>query len=82
LVSHQRRGGNNRCQERRESLPVTVEAERLALHAWSVRNLPGAGQAALCPSGGGIRSAAYALKIFRGLARKKLLQKLHYVSTV
>ena len=25
-----------------------AEAERLALHAWSVRNLPGGGQAALC----------------------------------
>jgi len=50
-----------------------AEAERLALHAWSVRNLPGDGQAALCLSGGGIRSAAFALGILQGLARKNLL---------
>lgn len=59
-----------------------AEAERLALHAWSVRNLPGDGQAALCLSGGGIRSAAFALGILQGLARRNLLQQFHYLSTV
>ena len=59
-----------------------AEAERLALHAWLVRNLPGGGQAALCLSGGGIRSAAFALGILQGLARRNLLQKFHYLFTV
>jgi Patatin-like phospholipase len=56
------------------------EAERLALHAWSVRSLPD--QAALCLSGGGIRSAAFALGVLQGLARQKLLHQFHYLSTV
>ncbi|HEU0157196.1 MAG TPA: patatin-like phospholipase family protein, partial [Stellaceae bacterium] len=58
------------------------EAERLATHAWSAANLPGAGQAALCLSGGGIRSGAFALGMLQGLARKQLLPKFHYLSTV
>lgn len=56
------------------------EAERLALHAWSVRNLPD--QTALCLSGGGIRSAAFALGVLQGLARQNLLHQFHYLSTV
>lgn len=56
------------------------EAKRLALHAWSVRNLPD--QAALCLSGGGIRSAAFALGVLQGLARENLLHQFHYLSTV
>lgn len=39
-------------------------------------------QAALCLSGGGIRSAAFALGVMQGLARKGLLTKFHYLSTV
>ena len=59
------------------------EADRLALHAWSVQNLGnGAGQAALCLSGGGIRSAAFGLGILQGLARRGLLSQFHYLSTV
>ncbi len=37
---------------------------------------------ALCISGGGIRSATFALGILQGLARCGLLQKFHYLSTV
>ena len=40
------------------------------------------GQAALCLSGGGIRSAAFALGILQSLSRKKLLTQFHYLSTV
>ena len=37
---------------------------------------------ALCLSGGGIRSAAFALGIIQGLAKRDLLQKFDYLSTV
>jgi hypothetical protein len=40
------------------------------------------GQTALCLSGGGIRSAAFALGLMQGLARRGLLSKFHYLSTV
>jgi hypothetical protein len=39
-------------------------------------------QAALCLSGGGIRSATFSLGIIQGLARCGLLDKFHYLSTV
>jgi len=38
--------------------------------------------AALCLSGGGIRSATFALGVVQGLARHKLLDKFQYLSTV
>jgi hypothetical protein len=38
--------------------------------------------AALCLSGGGIRSAAFALGVLQGLARRGLLSRFHYLSTV
>lgn len=38
--------------------------------------------AALCLSGGGIRSAAFALGVMQGLARLGLLTRFHYLSTV
>ncbi|HYH20421.1 MAG TPA: patatin-like phospholipase family protein [Azospirillum sp.] len=38
--------------------------------------------AALCLSGGGIRSAAFALGVMQALACKGLLSKFHYLSTV
>ncbi len=40
------------------------------------------GQTALCLSGGGIRSAAFALGVMQGLARHGLLSQFHYLSTV
>src|SRR5688572_12485059 len=39
-------------------------------------------QAALCLSGGGIRSAAFALGVLEAFARKGLLTHFHYLSTV
>lgn len=38
--------------------------------------------AALCLSGGGIRSATFALGVLQGLAKHGLLNKFHYLSTV
>lgn len=40
------------------------------------------GQAALCLSGGGIRSASFALGVVQALSQKHLLGKFHYLSTV
>ncbi|HMG47946.1 MAG TPA: patatin-like phospholipase family protein [Allosphingosinicella sp.] len=40
------------------------------------------GQAALCLSGGGIRSAAFALGVLQALSRKQILTGFHYLSTV
>ena len=49
-----------------------------AIHA-----LPkGQKQAALCLSGGGIRSASFALGVLQGLAQAKILGDFHYLSTV
>src|SRR5437773_10531564 len=39
-------------------------------------------RAALCISGGGIRSATFGLGVLQGLARCGLLNKFHYLSTV
>ncbi|MGH7232224.1 MAG: patatin-like phospholipase family protein, partial [Nitrospiraceae bacterium] len=38
--------------------------------------------AALCVSGGGIRSATFGLGVLQGLARRGLLDQFHYLSTV
>jgi hypothetical protein len=54
--------------------PGTIEAyRRLAYEN---------GQAALCLSGGGIRSASFALGVLQALSAKKLLTGFHYLSTV
>ena len=42
----------------------------------------GDGLAALCLSGGGIRSAAFSLGVVQALARHRLLGEFHYLSTV
>jgi hypothetical protein len=39
-------------------------------------------QAALCLSGGGVRSAAFSLGVMQNLARRGLLTEFHYLSTV
>ncbi|MDQ1080542.1 patatin-like phospholipase family protein [Pseudoroseomonas cervicalis] len=41
-----------------------------------------AAPAALCLSGGGIRSAAFSIGVLQGLARRGLLAQFHYLSTV
>lgn len=49
----------------------------------AIHDLPaGERRAALCLSGGGIRSASFALGILQGLAGKKVLRHFHYLSTV
>jgi hypothetical protein len=45
-------------------------------------NVIGKGQAALCLSGGGIRSGAFALGLIQALGRAGLLDRFHYLSTV
>jgi hypothetical protein len=47
-----------------------------------VAKLHAAPRAALCLSGGGIRSGTFALGILQGLAERKLLPRFHYLSTV
>jgi len=64
------------------------EAERRALAAYYEavhkfrKNDKEPGQTALCLSGGGIRSAAFALGVLQALARLKLLSQFDYLSTV
>lgn len=57
------------------------EAERLKAIWSAIHDLPEK-RAALCISGGGIRSATFGLGILQGLARCGLLGKFHYLSTV
>ena len=63
--------------------PLGVE-EALRIEAQAIR--PGTGDAAspcaLCISGGGIRSATFALGAIQGLAEHGLLGQFHYLSTV
>ncbi len=49
---------------------------------WLYQEIGQAQLSALCLSGGGIRSATFALGVVQGLARKGLLDKFHYLSTV
>jgi hypothetical protein len=62
-------------QERKSTLA-------LAEYYYNVHRLQNDGQTALCLSGGGIRSAAFALGVLQGLARREMLSRLHYLSTV
>lgn len=61
------------------------EADRLRLSAIYelIHKLPeNEKRAAICLSGGGIRSGTFALGVLQGLARHRLLNKFHYLSTV
>ena len=59
--------------------PAQLEA---ALHRL-VHQLPeDQARTALCLSGGGIRSASFGLGVLQGLARRGLLSRFHYLSTV
>src|SRR6266496_5206732 len=62
----------------RESAESKTRLKRLwaAIHGLKEK------RAALCISGGGIRSATFGLGVLQGLARCGLLDKLHYLSTV
>jgi patatin-like phospholipase len=79
------------------SLPAILEEEFTALHGSPARPAGGEGtlpglfsaihslekpRTALCLSGGGIRSATFALGVLQGLARCRLLTAFDYLSTV
>jgi hypothetical protein len=59
--------------------PAQLEA---ALHHLVHRLSDSEARTALCLSGGGIRSASFGLGILQGLARRGLLSRIHYLSTV
>ncbi|HTL63054.1 MAG TPA: patatin-like phospholipase family protein [Nitrospira sp.] len=60
---------------------TVAEADRLAALYRHVHNLPQQ-RTALCLSGGGIRSATFALGVLQGLSRLSLLKRFDYLSTV
>jgi Patatin-like phospholipase len=67
--------------------PKTVEEleakeEELQQHTYAALDRHGTELAALCLSGGGIRSATFALGVLQGLARFGMLENFHYLSTV
>ena len=51
-------------------------------HGAATNNSVSTARAALCLSGGGIRSAAFALGLLQGLAARELLDQFDYLSTV
>ena len=62
--------------------PSSIEPNTRLKTIWAaVHELPEK-RAALCISGGGIRSATFGLGVLQGLARCGLLDKFHYQSTV
>jgi len=61
--------------------PARDEGERLATLFRAVDRLDPR-RAALCLSGGGIRSATFSLGVIQGLARAGWLPYFHYLSTV
>lgn len=64
-----------------EAAQGALEQLNDALVSEFYRSVPNT-QAALCLSGGGIRSATFALGVLQGLARHGLLDQFHYLSTV
>jgi hypothetical protein len=62
--------------------PSSDESETRLRALWNVIHALKQKRAALCISGGGIRSATFGLGILQGLARCGLLEKFHYLSTV
>jgi Patatin-like phospholipase len=62
--------------------PSSSESETRLKGLWAAVHSLKEKRAALCISGGGIRSATFGLGILQGLARCGLLDKFHYLSTV
>jgi Patatin-like phospholipase len=62
--------------------PTSSEPETRVKGLWTAVHALKEKRAALCISGGGIRSATFGLGILQGLARCGLLDKFHYLSTV
>lgn len=66
-----------------EARRIQEEAQQRHLKdIWTAVHQLGEKRAALCISGGGIRSATFALGVLQGLTRCGLLGKFHYLSTV
>jgi hypothetical protein len=65
-----------------ESLPEGIVSIDESLTAKYYQAIHKEGHAALCLSGGGIRSATFNLGILQGLARHGLLEEFDYLSTV
>jgi hypothetical protein len=61
--------------------PRLIAKDRLAALYTHIHNLPQK-QTALCLSGGGIRSATFGLGVLQGLARRSILKRFDYLSTV
>jgi hypothetical protein len=66
----------------REYNAIWDENRKFATEQAYRRAVKGKGQAALCLSGGGIRSSAFSLGVLQALAQKRLLSKFQYLSTV
>src|SRR6476660_3546129 len=62
--------------------PTSGEGEVRLKALWAAVHGLNEKRAALCISGGGIRSATFGLGVLQGLARCGLLNKFHYLSTV
>ena len=62
--------------------PSSSESKTRLKALWGAIHALKEKRAALCISGGGIRSATFGLGILQGLARCGLLNKFHYLSTV
>ena len=67
-------GPNRNCRTKRRAA-----IWRISIGAFTRLAVP---RAALCLSGGGIRSASFALGVLQALARHGLLRHFHYLSTV
>jgi uncharacterized membrane protein len=65
-----------------ENYPTTADEAARLKAIWSAIHALKEKRAALCISGGGIRSATFGLGVLQGLARCGLLEKFHYLSTV
>jgi hypothetical protein len=71
--------------DRLVSLAEALAAEHAHLHVGDESPLPSSAScrhSALCLSGGGIRSASFALGVLQGLARQGVLNTFDYLSTV
>src|SRR5262249_40569672 len=62
--------------------PSSSESNVRLTAIWAAAHALPEKRAALCISGGGIRSATFGLGVLQGLARCGLLNKFHYLSTV
>jgi Patatin-like phospholipase len=69
-------------RERPLDSPTSTDPQKRLQALWTAVHGLEEKRAALCISGGGIRSATFGLGVLQGLARCGLLDKFHYLSTV